>query len=177
MVHSPRSPCPVSYLDPEQLALRPRIRSKETTHPHIASSWEELPESMKTRSHDSVRGIKCLFHSVTVVHIAIDVEHTRVYSDGSARVVALDQEKVYLSSSRMPRTLMIRHFLTNCKSCSHIIDVTESTCFSLLGVMQSSSPIYRNVCHSRIQLFSSGYGHQLSLAAVSDEGRTNRSSC
>jgi hypothetical protein len=52
--------------------------TRNSTHPHISRAREKLSESVEARCHDPVGSVKGLFDAVSVVHVDVDVEHSRV---------------------------------------------------------------------------------------------------
>ena len=76
---------------------------------------------MKADCHDPVGGVKGFFHSVSVMHVDVDVEDS---------VVVLEQ-------------LQDRY--------DDVVNKAEPTCLGLFGVMQSTCPVYAHVCHPVVQ--------------------------
>jgi hypothetical protein len=50
------------------------------THADITGPWKELPETMERSRHDSIGGIEGFLDTVSVVHIDIDIQHSRMYT-------------------------------------------------------------------------------------------------
>ena len=76
---------------------------------------------MKTDGHDTVRGIECFLHSVTMVDINVDVKNTRMVSE----------------------QLQNREY--------NIVHITESAGLCLFGVMETSCPVDRNIAGTIVQ--------------------------
>ena len=70
---------------------------------------------MKADSHDSIGHVKCLLHTIAVMHVDVDVKHP----------------------------LMVLEQLQNRKH--NIVDVAEATCFLLLCMVKATSPIDADV--------------------------------
>jgi hypothetical protein len=82
-----------------------------TTVQYIARSGKVLSELVEGYCHDTVGGIKCFLHSITVMNVDINVENTFVF---------LEQ----LQNSQ-----------------DAIVNVAKARGFSFLGVMETSSPV------------------------------------
>jgi hypothetical protein len=52
-----------------------------TVIPHLPSPGEEFPIFVEADTHDSVRSIEGLFHTVAVVNVDIDVEDSLMVSE------------------------------------------------------------------------------------------------
>lgn len=50
------------------------------SHLDVTSSREKFSVFVERARHDPICGVECLFNAVTVVHVNVDVEHTRVIS-------------------------------------------------------------------------------------------------
>lgn len=48
------------------------------THADITGSGEEFTETVERGGHDTVCRVECLLHTVAVVDIDVNVQHTRV---------------------------------------------------------------------------------------------------
>ena len=46
---------------------------------NVASSWKVIFEFMKGACHDSIGKVKGLFHSIAMMNIDIDVQHSLVH--------------------------------------------------------------------------------------------------
>lgn len=70
---------------------------------------------MKRDRHTSIRKIECLFHSVTVVNVDVQIQNPRV---------------------NLQQLNYRQH---------NIVHVAKATRLRFLGVMQASSPVYRDI--------------------------------
>lgn len=100
---------------------------------------------MKTDSHDTVRGIECLLHSVTMVDINVDIKNTRVVS----------------------KQLQNREY--------NVVHITESTGFCLFSVMESSCPIDCDITGAIVQPSGTLYNNGIKYKNVKSVARFPRS--
>ena len=80
--------------------------SPQLTHPDVARTGEELSKPVETGRHDPIGRVKRLFHSVTVVHIHVNIKNSWMYP-GRQLMIREKNGRADRNSSRMPRTLPI----------------------------------------------------------------------
>lgn len=101
---------------------------------------------MEGTCHDTIRCIKCLFHTIAVMNINIDIEYTLVISaipESATWVHARTSEYI------LPQQLQNTQY--------NVIYITETGCLSLFGMMKTTRPIDCNIGLTIEQFISSAY--------------------
>ena len=80
-----------------------------------SGSREVFAELVKAACHDTIGGVERFFDTVTVVAVDVDIQYAR---KGAQKFQNAEDD---------------------------VVDITETGCFALLGVMESSSPINSDV--------------------------------
>lgn len=102
----------------------------------VSGSREELSVFVERASHDSIGRVERFFDSVSVVHVDIDVEDSRMVAQQFK-----DTENDIWTSNRSDRG----RFPSLTRVAVRTVDVAETTRFGFLRVVESSCPIDRNV--------------------------------
>src|SRR5690349_13588439 len=95
----------------------------------VSSAWEVLPIFMEVHSHNPISRVKGFFHSVTVMNINVNVEHSGM--------VSLDPKRLFTINTRADILEQLQYGKYN------VIDVTEPRSFRLFCVVQATSPVNR----------------------------------
>jgi len=53
---------------------------KAETYADITGPWKKLSETMERSRHDSIGGIEGFLDTISVMHIHIDIQHSRMYT-------------------------------------------------------------------------------------------------
>lgn len=67
---------PFSYPDILDFFSVTNFENKHRTHPQLSSAREKFTVLVKADSHNSVSSVESLFHTITVMHINIYIEHS-----------------------------------------------------------------------------------------------------
>lgn len=76
-----------------------------SSYPQVTSSWEVFSVLVKWDCHDSVSGVECFLHTVTMMNVNVHVQHSLVVPDHSH---CFYWEKIYTN-----RPTQNEHLITN----------------------------------------------------------------
>ena len=77
----------------------------ETTYPQLTGSREILPIFVEAYSHHTIRSVKRLFHSISMMYINIDVQNPIVIPGEDQKDTNEKGTPAYRKSSKMPKTI------------------------------------------------------------------------
>jgi hypothetical protein len=103
---------------------------------------------VKRAGHDTVGGIESLFDTISVVDVDVDVQ------DALLVAKELEDRENYICS----KTLSASRTTHRRSVTKHTVDITESTGFALLGVVQPTSPIDGYVAFLAVEASSALHG-------------------
>jgi hypothetical protein len=110
----------------------------DTDIAELTGTREVLAVLVERNRHDTISRVEGLFDAIAVVNINIDIKNT-----------LLETQQLKDSENNICRVLVQTQRHINFKHLT--IDVTEATCFTLLGVVQTTSPVNSNIALVAVQ--------------------------
>lgn len=104
----------------------------DTDVAELTGTREVLAILVERNRHDTISRVEGLFDAIAVVNINIDIKNT-----------LLETQQLKDSENNICQVLDQSQGHINFKHLT--IDVTEATCFTLLGVVQTTSPVNSNI--------------------------------
>lgn len=101
--------------------------------PKISCSREVLSILVERDSHHTVCGVEGLLDSVSVVDVDVNVQHP---------LQSQDVELLHKNKTKRIYLVVLEEFKN---SKDNVVDIAESRCLALLGVMEASGPVDGNV--------------------------------
>lgn len=149
------------------------------TYPKVTSAWEVLSILVEGHSHDTVRGVESLLHTVSMMDVYVYVQNSLVVSKNEGTMKCFEIFMGFkcfhvfqncanyvskwchlLSQHKHALELLNSGFclLQQFQNSEYdVVDIAKPRGLWLLGMMQTSSPVDCNVCLLFVQLDSTSW--------------------